>query len=594
MEANQISSLVGQAVLSLKDLSQLLLLTDGPGFDATKSQALITSYLARFKIWVGSLGAHRASGTRSLEYKLRDASLIRNHVVSLLHDLRASISEALYIIDPSNEDRNREPSSTSSTDYDPIDDELFQLIYEDDQNAVNRSELDQALGGIGNAIDCLLRLSTTIRNPAPHDHFKSRAGTELITAFVSLDKAHIRHKYPDISENLADRLAKCLARRRQYFKYREDHANRIGRGLDDEDGDEEKESQYDKSALTTTRTIISSLPAHLKDRQDPTPAFTNDFPEDDDVQSKTSYAPTEASSGELRVPNIPSEHIHGPFKCPYCHMITFIDTRYEWKKHVFGDLRPYSCLSETCSLPNQLFTRRSEWRQHMEHEHWRVWQCSLGCTGAAARFQSAEEFRHHSQAFHADELRLYGNLDLQVDLHLSSVRDLSKARQSCPLCNQVEVFGSDKEYISHVGMHLEHLALFVLPRVGDEDSGEGEHDGDTDQRSLSDEAVALLPEQSALPDDSSHEEYNGDRRYGSLPEGELIFEEEHPFPKELEQTASPEAVGIPSTPEPGPSITSPAETSQPQTSTRKPDPRLGLFKWDIAAGNMEVTPADDN
>jgi hypothetical protein len=47
----------------------------------------VASHFARFKLWAGSLGAHRMSGSRSLEYRLRDASSIRNHIISLLQDL---------------------------------------------------------------------------------------------------------------------------------------------------------------------------------------------------------------------------------------------------------------------------------------------------------------------------------------------------------------------------------------------------------------------------------------------------------------------------------------------------------------------------
>lgn len=51
------------------------------------------SHLARFRLWAGSLGAHRPSGSRSLAYRLRDASTIKNHVISLLQDLCESVDE---------------------------------------------------------------------------------------------------------------------------------------------------------------------------------------------------------------------------------------------------------------------------------------------------------------------------------------------------------------------------------------------------------------------------------------------------------------------------------------------------------------------
>lgn len=57
------------------------------------SQYSPQSYLARFKLWTGSMGAHRTSGTRSIEYRLRDASSIRKHLISLLQDLKDMVVE---------------------------------------------------------------------------------------------------------------------------------------------------------------------------------------------------------------------------------------------------------------------------------------------------------------------------------------------------------------------------------------------------------------------------------------------------------------------------------------------------------------------
>lgn len=81
-----IPALVAKNLDSLKSLVE-------SGQDAQSSRDLLLSHLARFKLWAGSLGAHRQSGSRSLEFRLRDASRIRNHVVSLLQDLDRSTGE---------------------------------------------------------------------------------------------------------------------------------------------------------------------------------------------------------------------------------------------------------------------------------------------------------------------------------------------------------------------------------------------------------------------------------------------------------------------------------------------------------------------
>lgn len=85
-----ISSLSAQGISALKALVETL---EEEREADPDTRSLVSSLLTRFKLWVGNLGAHRASGTRSLKYKLRDASMLRNHVVSLLQDLCVSIDE---------------------------------------------------------------------------------------------------------------------------------------------------------------------------------------------------------------------------------------------------------------------------------------------------------------------------------------------------------------------------------------------------------------------------------------------------------------------------------------------------------------------
>ena len=84
---DKLPSLVQSNLQAFESLIPLLELED-----AVRA-ATVQSHLARFKLWAGSLGAHRTSGTRSLIYRLRDASTIRSHVVSLLENLQGSLSE---------------------------------------------------------------------------------------------------------------------------------------------------------------------------------------------------------------------------------------------------------------------------------------------------------------------------------------------------------------------------------------------------------------------------------------------------------------------------------------------------------------------
>lgn len=78
----QIPSLVADGMSGLQEL--ITVLSDG---GASSGTGVVESYFERFKLWAGSLGAHRVSGSRSLQYRLRDASSIRTLLISLLEDL---------------------------------------------------------------------------------------------------------------------------------------------------------------------------------------------------------------------------------------------------------------------------------------------------------------------------------------------------------------------------------------------------------------------------------------------------------------------------------------------------------------------------
>ncbi|KAK3493374.1 hypothetical protein B0T13DRAFT_50138 [Neurospora crassa] len=479
----KISLLVTQAIKGLRGMAQELV--DDVDTHAN-SHSLASSYLSRFKLWAGSLGAHRPSGTKSLEYKLRDASLIRNHILSLLRDLCGSIDHARGVIatDYTAGNDTKLDEGSDSID-DSIDDELAGLFYSDDEEANNLSELDQALGRVSNTINNLLRLSATIRNPAPHDHFKSKA-VDLIRAYEPRYKDHIKHRFANLGEVLVDRLAKSMTRRREYFRYREEHVTRLAAGMDKiEAGEDHDEAQSERRTISTA---ISSLPDHLKDHA-VVATGGDDFEKLDDVRSlasqATTYAATEAESGELRVPETPVEFQKGEAaKCPFCHVFVSIPTRYDWKKHVFRDLQPYNCLENDCPMPNHQFERRSEWAEHMRRQHWKVWHCPLGCLDAIT-FSNVAELNHHLHSTHGQDVS--ASLDERGRIpsgtrFASCVPDFSKACGPCPVCVEVNIT-SEKHYVSHVGAHLKQLALFVLPRLeyeGDESNKDEDNEVSND------------------------------------------------------------------------------------------------------------------
>ncbi|PTB56173.1 hypothetical protein M431DRAFT_481612 [Trichoderma harzianum CBS 226.95] len=409
------------------------------------------SHLARFRLWAGSLGAHRSSGGRSLEYRLRDSSFVRNHIISLLQELVSSIDEGIEL------------ANTESDDKKALDDADLDLeLYFQSDDADEQSEITNILGDIGHIIDCLLRLSITIRNPARHDQFNSRAGADTVSSYSEWDMKHIREKFDRLDGKLVDRLAMAMSRRRQYIKYREEHSKKLAHGLLDEPGEGENAT-----------TIASSIPKKLKDEEN-TAIFTKMDALLDNMSevSGTSYANSIAANNELRVPSIPREYIDGPFLCPICHTLIIINDRNSWK-----DLQPYVCLFDNCSSPSQVYQRRKDWVAHMKQEHWVSWSCSFGCSKS---FRSQESFEEHVTTIHGQN---FESIDLQAVLNLCRFPNDTNTVGICPFCFDYEI-KSDKSYQSHVGDNLERLALFVLPKtLYDDDSDGGDDDSDIETQS---------------------------------------------------------------------------------------------------------------
>lgn len=164
-------------------------------------------------------------------------------------------------------------------------------------------------------MDCLLRLSATIKNPAPHDQFEWR--TDVLTSeYEQWDVRHVQEKFRNIDPNVAERLGRALTMRRQYFKYREEHHDKLSRDLDADDNED-------------ISTVASSIPKNMKDASVMTSLL--DHTDNESSFSTTSYALSTADSDQLRVPPLPRDHLNGPFLCPFCRTIVEINTRSEWK-----------------------------------------------------------------------------------------------------------------------------------------------------------------------------------------------------------------------------------------------------------------------
>ncbi|KAI0478146.1 hypothetical protein F4859DRAFT_521001 [Xylaria cf. heliscus] len=454
-ESHQIAILVDQNIDSLKALLSSL-----PPYEDHYNKA--ETQLARFKLWAGSLGAHRTSRHRSMDYRLRDASRIRQFVVQLLGEFGEAIKHASSSLS--------DPETPGTEIPDSVGPELMGYLVDNDEPP--QSSLDMALTDMSHVVDCLIRLSVTIMNPALRDQPVSQVGLEMMSHYKQYDIRHIREKFTQIENNLAERLGRAITACRQFLRYKENHycQQELSFGINDKDS----------LAANRDQTTQGSLPPqHFKGTLDKGLIMGLDARSD---VSATSYALSVYYIYELRVPPIPKESVMGPFLCPFCYRMIETDSRNDWKKHVFRDLQPYDCLAPSCPAQDHKFFHRSRWSHHMEEMHWRLWRCFCG---HQETFQHAEEFQCHLRKAHPNDPTL--QQQQATFEQICSQVDLSKAIGPCPLCAEVHI-SSAAQYYSHIGHHLEQLALFALPQIGNENDEEGSQKDSTEQKDVHQES----------------------------------------------------------------------------------------------------------
>lgn len=123
---------------------------------------------------------------------------------------------------------------------------------------------------------------------------------------------------------------------------------------------------------------------------------------------------------------------------------------------------------------NADFDRRHLWAAHILQHHWRTWSCPFKCEGS---FPFASELRRHLSVHHMPGVP---EEQLNAATTLGEKPAANDTATACPVCLHT-VVGS-KQYIKHVGRHLEQLALFALPSIeAEDDSDEDEVDVESDQ-----------------------------------------------------------------------------------------------------------------
>ncbi|KAL2834176.1 hypothetical protein BDW59DRAFT_156119 [Aspergillus cavernicola] len=506
MESPPLSQIARSCQTAIADLLAAVGLEESSYVKDLLSEKDVEQIQERYDQWAGNIGAFQPSSSAlSLDHRLQNSSQVRNVVLSTLKDLHISLQTATDIA------TGRRPNRvTSPLDIDPnINLSEYNIsssesdsssVYSSGmkRNAIGpTSEIQELISAIKSGLDGLFRASVFIRKLTSNDRRQRASRAKPFDNRA--DAMYIKDRYPALvekNEALAVRLGEANARRRQYFKYRRDHNDRLATVRESQDtpdldrllirraGDGNQKTGLAKSVATG-----QTIPSLFADTE-ATAFVTGEIPEAQlsglldasAAKSVVSFATSiaEASDNELPFPPLPSDADgRSSFICPYCLTVVQLkqgSPEHQWRKHVLQDLEPYICTFPTCGL--ETYQSQHAWFEHELLVHRNQFVCPQ-CSGV---FPSSHGLERHIKRSHSETIsnRQVPMIIAQSKQPIDSIPptdclfcDGSWAtgdQSSMPTSEEVLVVDLDS-FRRHMGHHLQQVALFSLPRLTQDQAG---------------------------------------------------------------------------------------------------------------------------
>ncbi|KAL3706646.1 hypothetical protein TMatcc_007659 [Talaromyces marneffei ATCC 18224] len=438
-------------------------------------QELWQDELGRLRVWAANIGAHQV-GPSSLDYRLRDASNIRDQIIRLLKGLQRAFDDLEEVL--------QEPEGEPI----PIEDDS-------ELEEMNGSEVQQIFKGLVNTIDCLFQMSMVIRRPTRHDQFVGIKKADS-APFEIYDVLHVDNKYPEADKSIINRLGVAISRRRAGLKYRERHHMKLSKGINSA-----LESQSETGSTILSETVATEFEKIM-------------------IEFRFLLLQKESAEGK-------------PFECPYCfHVITIRDRR-SWIRHVFTDLMPYVCVFPDCSTPAMLYASRWEWYHHLQTSHFIQSQRDAGfdCPLCREKLTNAVRIDRHLGR-HLEELALFAlprtdgdeDDDSRADTEPEQIDDKSNCDQlnhdDPPLDSSASSEGignwEETRSLNDIKMDDEDLAGFGSLIMGER--AEIEERDAAKEVALAKAAAIKAPEDSQITEAKLAEKHSRDRNTVNLVE----------------------------------------------------------------------------
>ncbi|SPN98625.1 uncharacterized protein DNG_01670 [Cephalotrichum gorgonifer] len=405
-----------------------------------------------FLYWVDYTGALSLIDS-SLDARLRGLAEISSMVIELLEMVLRNLRRL--------DGKPGDPpiSSLGSKPPEPVPDGAQALVL----------RWEDALRAIDSALDRLNFLAAAIRKASAKqlEYNVTTFLTEEDIVFRRDISALTRWRFPAARRSLSSQLGNSIAIRRRILLNKHRHAKKLAirrpaveaapptKKIQDV-GPDPKRAEYhpareDRPARYIDVPASSVTKASKPDTRSPAlrnlhlpkrPALTS-------VVSAVSAAPEDSfeyppppdtKGGETRI------------QCPYC--LIPLDLRElgrkgdeYWRRHVDEDLKPYVCLFPECAKSMVFFTRRVEWKAHMECTHSRdwprkvhaiTWYCDLD-HDPPEQFETEIQWRSHMTNLDSHPKRQLAE-PTKDQLDAMSPRKQQVALREylvCPLCEQI-------------------------------------------------------------------------------------------------------------------------------------------------------------
>ncbi|KAF4625405.1 hypothetical protein G7Y89_g12761 [Cudoniella acicularis] len=443
--------------------------------------------MARFNIWASNLGVF-AQGHTSADHRLQGFDDVRSLMFQFLKALLENLICTTGTPTPHETVNDESRADNKGSDGHPPSSSTPSFTFSSMSSSKESSggsiptPVAKARVEVEDAISRLNRLSASIRKSGTQARDLKAApfidqdydGNDLTAFYSRLSSLIVDQKFPKANEEIRQRLARSLSRRRNQLAYRRRH--------------QQKSEQANASLDATTRSVPHDLktPTQIDVKR---PLLSNMSAPVLDPKGLLNRAGSTISGAHStamlcspsRVPNFnflsaPKVNETGFFECPYCLILCPVEEARgkSWKHHVMKDLAPYLCLSNECDKPDEPFQTFSDWIAHIRNEHATLhWEC-LAPIHEPASFADQNLYMDHMRRFHSGSFA-----DSQLPaLAQMSARVESRIFSICPLCDHLpEGFVQERPdqhqqedqnaLQKHIAQHLQSMALISFSWLGD-------------------------------------------------------------------------------------------------------------------------------